>query len=202
MQILAGSACLSSQTVWHYNCSVLIFPLPRLSICFQFLHLLGWLRYPTGFCPRHPLLHLLCSQLWNTGTLKHFYKQDSITGLFCLPEILAAAKKESFHLYLLHASLAVKLVIIALHKSEFFDQFSGQECAVNVQCPGWEESTWKKDFAGEGFHIIPLPFLWLTLKITLGDEGKRPDFAFCYVDFKKQNLTQGQALGNKLESQG
>lgn len=111
MQITAGSACLSSQTLWHYNCLVLIFPLPRLSICFQFLHLLGWLRYPTGFCPRHPLLHLFCSQLWNTGTLKHFYKQDSITGLFCLPEILAGAE-ESFHLYLLHASLAVKLVSI------------------------------------------------------------------------------------------
>lgn len=65
------------------------------------------------------------------GTLKHFYKQDSITGLFCLPEILAG-KEESSHLYLLHASLAVKLVIIAQHKSEFFEQFSGQECAVSV----------------------------------------------------------------------
>lgn len=148
MQITAGPACLSSQTVWHYNCLPLIFPLPRLSICFQFLHLLGWLRYPTGFCPRHPLLHLLCSQLWNTGTLKHFYKQDSITGLFCLPEILAGTE-ESFHLHLLHASLAVGLVNIALHKSEFFAQFSGQECPVSVQC----HSTLWKDGQGGGENL-------------------------------------------------
>lgn len=158
MQISAGSACLLSQTVWHYNCLVLIFPLPRLSICFQFLHLLGWLRYPTGFCPRHPLLHLLCSQLWNTGTLKHFYKQDSITGLFCLPEILAGTQ-EGFHLYLLHASLAVELVIAALHKSEFFAQFCGQECAVSVQC----HSTCWANGQGGGEHLKKGFWRWWIL---------------------------------------
>lgn len=61
--------------------------------------------------------------------------------------------------------------------------------------PGLERAPEKKGFAGDGFHIIHLPFLWLTLTGTLGDDGKR-------LDFKKQNLTWGQALGNKLESHG
>lgn len=198
MQISAGSACLSSQTVWHYNCLVLIFPLPRLSICFQFLHLLGWLRYPTGFCPRHPLLHLLCSQLWNTGTLKHFYKQDSITGLFCLPEILAGTQ-ESFHLYLLHASLAVKLVIAALHKSEFFVQFSGEECAVSVQCHG---TRWANGQGG-GEHLKKGLWRWWILHNS-------PAFPVVNLEnyfgtwweearFQKAGFNSG---ANKLESHG
>lgn len=54
------------------------------------------------------------------------------------------------------------------------------------------ESTWKKGFEGDGFYIIHLPFLWLTLKITLGHDGKRPDF-------KKQDLTQGQISWNHMD---
>lgn len=41
--------------------------------------------------------------------------------------------------------------------------------------------------------------MWLTLKTTLQDDGKRLNFASYSMDFKRQNLAQGETLENKLE---